>query len=171
MTTTEARGEITSAARDVARCSPGSPRLLAEAAVLVGAACLLLHLVTAFDHHRQNVVVTVVVLAMSAACAACLPGLWAGPTRRDWTVTGAMYAAMLTAHLCWLGFRPAPAAHSHGSVELTWGHLGMWGGLGLAGVQLCLAATGLMRANQAPDMSESAPDARVSCRPDEQDYP
>jgi Na+/proline symporter len=168
MTTTEARGEITSAARAVARCSPGSPRLLAEAAVLVGAACLLLHLVTAFDHHRQNVVVTVVVLAMAGACAACLPALWAGPTRRDWTVTGAMYAAMLLTHLCWLGFGPAPAVHAHGS-ELTWSELGMWGGLGLAGVQLCLAATGLMLPDDAPDMSESAPDARVGCHPDEQD--
>jgi hypothetical protein len=166
MTTTEARGKITSAARAVARCSP---RLLAEAAVLVGAACLLLHLVTAFDHHRQNVVVTVVVLAMAGACAACLPALWAGPTRRDWTVTVAMYAAMLLTHLCWLGFGPVPAVHSHGTVELTWGELGMWGGLGLAGVQLCLAAIGLMLPDDAAGMSASTSDPRVGRHPDEQD--
>jgi hypothetical protein len=117
--------------------------LLAEAAVLVGAACLLLHLLTALGHHQQDLLVTVVMLGMAVACAPCLPALWTGPTRRDWTVAGAMYGAMLMAHLCWLGLGPGHVVHSHGSGAVTWGQLGMWGGLVLAGVQLILAVVGL----------------------------
>jgi hypothetical protein len=116
--------------------------LLAEAAVLVGAACLLLHLVTALGHHGQDVVLTVVMLGMAVACAPCLSALWA------WTITGAMYAVMLGVHLAWLGFGPDGAVHFHGSGELTWGQLGMWGGLGLAGIQLVLAAVGLMQCGE-----------------------
>jgi hypothetical protein len=134
--------------------------LLPEAAVLVGAACLLLHLVTAFGHHPQDVVRTAVMVGMAVACARCLPALWAGPTRRDWTITGAMYAVMLVAHLAWLGFGPDDAGHSHGSGELTWGQLGMWGGLGLAGVQLVLATVGLTLGRERNRSSASPPAPR-----------
>jgi Na+(H+)/acetate symporter ActP len=119
--------------------------LLAEAATVIGTVCLVLHVVTAFGHHPRSVVRTVVMLGMAVACARCLPALWAGPTRRDWTVTGAMYGAMLVAHLAWTALGPESVGHAHTSVQLSWIELGMWGGLGLAGVQLCLAAAGLIR--------------------------
>jgi hypothetical protein len=121
-------------------CPTAPPRLLAEAAVLVGAACLLLHLTTALGGHPRDVVHTGVLLGMAAACAPCLRALWVGPVRRDWQLTAAMYAAMLTAHLWWLGSGPAHAAHAR---ELSWSTVGMWGGLGLAAVQLCLTGIGL----------------------------
>jgi hypothetical protein len=59
-----------------------------------------------------------------------------------------MYAAMLATHVVWLGVDPASAAHSHGSGELTWAELGMWGGLLLAGLQLVLAGVGLTLARK-----------------------
>jgi hypothetical protein len=143
MTTVGPRAEGITAAADRTRMSPGSARRLAEAAVLVGAACIALHLLTAFGAHRQDVVLTAVTAGMAVACAPCLRALRMGPTRRDWQVTGAMYAAMLTAHLGWLVVGPVHAVHSHASGELSWSDLGMWGALGLAGVQLLLTATGL----------------------------
>jgi hypothetical protein len=125
------------------RCPPAPPRLLSEAAVLVGAACLLLHLAIAVAGHVQDVVHTGVLLGMAAACVPCLRNLWVRPVRRDWQLTAAMYAAMLTAHLWWLGSGPAHAVHAHAVGELSWSTVGMWAGLGLAGVQLCLTAVGL----------------------------
>jgi hypothetical protein len=119
------------------------PRLLTEAAVLVGTACLLLHLVAAVSGHGHTAVLTAVLLGMAAVCAKCLRALWVEPRRRDWQVTGAMYAAMLTAHLWWLGAGPVHVGHAHPAGGPTWGELGMWGGLGLTGVQLCLTAVGL----------------------------
>jgi hypothetical protein len=144
MTTLGPRAEGFTAPADGTGPSAASARLLAEAAVLVGAACIALHLLTAFGPHRQDVVLTAVMVGMSIACAPCLRALWTGPTRRDWQVIGAMYAVMLTVHLCWLAVGPAHAVHSHASGELSWSDLGMWGGLGLAGVQLLLTGVGLI---------------------------
>jgi hypothetical protein len=144
MTTLGSAVDTTRSARAVVR-SPAQPSLLlGEAAVVVGAACLVLHLLMAVGQHSGDVVLTAVVLVMSAACAPCLRALWSGPTRRDWQVTGVMYALMLVAHLCWLRFGPMGAVHSHASGALTWSELGMWAGPGLAGVQLALTAFALL---------------------------
>jgi hypothetical protein len=124
-------------------CPPGVPRVLAEAAVLVGGACLLLHLVAVVAQRPRDVALVAVLLAMAAVCAPCLRALWAGPTRRDWAVTGAMYGGMLLTHLCWFGVG-SHGGHVHGAGGLSWGELAMWGGLALAGVQTALSAACLL---------------------------
>jgi len=143
MTTSGTRLRTVPAAPTVGQRSPASPRLLAEAAILVGAACLLLHLAAAVGGHPRQLVLVAVLLVMAVACASCLRALWAGPSRRDWAVVGAMYGGMLLAHLVWLGLG-THTAHVHAATGLSWSELGMWGGLGLAGVQLGLSAAGLM---------------------------
>jgi hypothetical protein len=143
MTSPGPRSETLRDAPDIVGSSPGSRRLLAEVAVVVGAACIALHLLTAFGHHSDDVVLTAVMVVMAAACAPCLRALWAGPTRRTWKVTGGMYAAMATAHLVWPGLQPTAGTHHHEPAGPSWSELGMWVALGLAGVQLALTALAL----------------------------
>jgi uncharacterized membrane protein YoaK (UPF0700 family) len=113
----------------------------AEAATLVGGACVALHVVTALAAAGDAGWVRALLLVMAAACVPCLRRLRRAPDRRAWAATGGMYAAMLAAHLLvvapwWPG---AGMAHPM-TGQLTWAGLGMWGGMALAAVQVALAA-------------------------------
>ena len=128
---------------------PGIARpLLAEAGAAVGALCVALHVVTALAPGHGDLVPRVVLLAMAAGCLPCIRGLWLAPTPRVWAMTGAMYAAMLVAHLVLLSPWAAAAGMHHGASGATsgptWTDLGMWGGLALAVLQLVLVAVVLV---------------------------
>lgn len=129
---------------------PGSTvgaQVLGEAAAALGAGCIALHLVAAASPGHGGRPVAVLLVAMAAACVPCVRGLWRRPTVRTWAMTGGMYAAMLAAHLLVLtgpqGGAAAARAHVH-TGALTWSELAMWSGLGLAGVQVALAAAVLL---------------------------
>ncbi len=129
--------------------APGSTvavRVLGEAAAVLGAGCIALHLVAAASPGHAGRPVAVLLVAMAIACVPCVRGLWRGPTVRTWAMTGGMYAAMLAIHLLLAGpgaAAGADRAHLHPSA-LTWSELAMWVGLALAGVQIVLATAVLL---------------------------
>jgi len=117
--------------------------LVAEAATVVGAACVVLHVATALAPGRDAGWVRAVLLVMAAACVPCLRRLRRRPDRRAWVVTGGMYAAMLVAHLAVLSgavTSSAGAGMADMAGSLTWTEVGMWAGLALAAVPVVLAA-------------------------------
>jgi hypothetical protein len=122
--------------------------LVVEAATVVGAGCVALHLVTALAPGEDAGWVRALLLVMAAACVPCLRRLRRGPDRRAWAVTGGMYAAMLAAHLGLVSGVVAPGSASagmpHMAGRLTWTGLGMWAALALAAVQVAVAAVALL---------------------------
>jgi hypothetical protein len=130
-----------------AAAGPGG-RSAAGAGAVVGAACVALHAVTALAAGGEAAWERGLLLVMAAACVPCILRLRQSPTRRVWATTGGMYAAMLAVHLCLVA--PWSTGHMAGHMAgqmaghmtgpLTWADLGMWGGLGLAAVQVALAA-------------------------------
>jgi hypothetical protein len=128
---------------------PGfAPLLLGEAASAVGAVCVALHVATAVAPGHGDPLTRAVLLLMAAGCVPCVRSLWRAPTTRVWAMTGAMYAAMLTAHLLLLvPWVTPPSAHTHAG-GASWTELGMWSGLALAGVETVLAAVVLLGARR-----------------------
>jgi hypothetical protein len=142
---------------------PGIVRpLLAEVGAAVGAVCVALHVATSLAPGHGGLMARGVLLAMAAGCLPCIRGLWLTPTPRVWAATGAMYAAMLIAHLVLLSPGTADGRH-HGGSGPTWTDVGMWGGLALAVVQLALVSVVLVahapvrRARRAPRRREPSP--------------
>jgi hypothetical protein len=113
--------------------------LLAEAGAAIGAVCVCLHVATAVAPGHGSLLTRGLLVTMAAACLPCVRALWRAPTARVWAMTGAMYTAMLTAHLVLLGpWHAVPGGHAHGNGP-SWTEVGMWAGLALAGVEVVLA--------------------------------
>jgi hypothetical protein len=147
-----------------AATGPGG-RLAAEAGAVVGAACVALHVVTGVAAAEEAAWERGLLLLMAAACVPCVLRLRRSPTRGVWATTGAMYAAMLTVHLSlvapWSAGLEAGHMAGHMTGPLTWSDLGMWGGMGLAAVQVALAAGALLAGGGAGSLRAR----RTSSRP------
>jgi hypothetical protein len=122
---------------------------VAEAATVVGAACVVLHVATALAPGRDAGWVRGLLLGMAAACVPCLRRLRRTPDRRAWVATGGMYAAMFGTHLAIVSGAVASSSAAAGMADmagaLTWAAVGMWAGLALAAVQVVLAGAVLAR--------------------------
>jgi hypothetical protein len=139
-----------------AATGPGG-RLAAEAGAVVGAACVALHVVTGAAAAEEAAWERGLLLLMAAACVPCVLRLRRSPTRGVWATTGVMYAAMLVVHLSLVA--PWSAGDMTGDTTgdmaghmtgpLSWADLGMWAGMGLAAVQVALAAGALLAGGQA----------------------
>ena len=123
--------------------------LVAEAATVVGAACVVLHVATALAPGRDAGWVRALLLGMAVACVPCLRRLRRAPDRRAWVATGGMYAAMLGTHLAIVSGSVVSSSAAAGMADmagaLTWAAVGMWAGLALAAVQVVLAGAVLAR--------------------------
>jgi hypothetical protein len=134
--------------------------LLAEAGAAIGAVCVGLHVATALAPGHGSLGTRGLLLTMGAACLPCVRGLWLAPTRRVWAMTGAMYAAMLGAHLVVLTpWQAVPGGHVH-PTGASWTEVGMWGGLALAAVEVLLAVVVLAGRAGARADGEPAPAVR-----------
>ena len=111
---------------------------------MVGTLCVGLHVATSLAPGHGSLLTRGVLLVMAAGCLPCIRGLWVAPTPRVWAMTGAMYAAMLVAHLVLLSPGAVAAGMHHGATGPTWTDVGMWGGLALAVGQLALVSVVLV---------------------------
>ena len=134
--------------------------LLAEAGATIGATCVGLHVATAVAPGHGSLGTRGVLVVMAAGCLPCIRGLWLAPTARVWAMTGAMYTAMLAAHLVLVApWQPVPGGHLHTDGP-SWTEVGMWAGLALAAVEVVLAVVVLAGRAGARAGGEPAPAVR-----------
>jgi hypothetical protein len=138
--------------------------LLAEAGAVIGALCVCLHVATAIAPGHGSLGTRGLLVTMGAACLPCVRSLWLASTPRVWAMTGAMYTAMLTAHLVVLApWHAVPGGHVHPAGP-SWTEVGMWGGLALAGVEVVLAVVMVAERAGARAGGKPAPAVRQPSR-------